>query len=304
MNSLLTSLLDSEKNNLISSVAPTVNDDASLGYSPTSLWYNSSSTRVYICVDNTKGAAVWEDLTSTATTGSFKGFWDASTNTPTLADGAGTNGDYYFTSTGGTQDLGSGPITFGAGDMIIYDGALWAKIPAQNLVSSVFGRIGAITAVSGDYTSSQVTNVPAGNIVATDTQAAITELDGQDTTIAGNLSTHISDVANPHAVTQTQVGLANVDDTSDADKPVSTATQTALDGKEDSFTFEREVPAGSRNSVNTTFTLGNTPATKTLSLYLNGLIQIENNDFTIIGLTITTFVAPNPDDELIATYNY
>lgn len=42
---------------------------------------------------------------------------------------------------------------------------------------------------------------------------------------------HINDFANPHAVTKTQVGLSNVDNTSDASKPVSTATQTALNLK-------------------------------------------------------------------------
>jgi len=36
---------------------------------------------------------------------------------------------------------------------------------------------------------------------------------------------------NPHSVTKAQVGLGNCDNTSDADKPISTATQTALDGK-------------------------------------------------------------------------
>ncbi len=45
------------------------------------------------------------------------------------------------------------------------------------------------------------------------------------------LSDHIADTANPHSVTKSQVGLANVDDTADAAKPVSTATQTALDLK-------------------------------------------------------------------------
>lgn len=44
-------------------------------------------------------------------------------------------------------------------------------------VSSVFGRTGAVVAVAGDYTASQVTNVPAGTIAATDVQAAINELD-------------------------------------------------------------------------------------------------------------------------------
>ena len=38
---------------------------------------------------------------------------------------------------------------------------------------------------------------------------------------------------NPHNVTKSDVGLGNVDNTADADKPVSTAQQTALDLKED-----------------------------------------------------------------------
>lgn len=40
--------------------------------------------------------------------------------------------------------------------------------------------------------------------------------------------------ASSHTHTKTEVGLANVDNTSDAAKPISTATQTALDGKEPS----------------------------------------------------------------------
>lgn len=36
---------------------------------------------------------------------------------------------------------------------------------------------------------------------------------------------------NPHAVSKSDVGLGNVDNTSDANKPVSSATQTALDAK-------------------------------------------------------------------------
>jgi len=44
-----------------------------------------------------------------------------------------------------------------------------------------------------------------------------------------SIANHIDDVANPHSVTQTQVGLSNVDNTSDVNKPVSTAQQAALD---------------------------------------------------------------------------
>mgnify|MGYP001007609023 CR=1 FL=1 len=39
---------------------------------------------------------------------------------------------------------------------------------------------------------------------------------------------HISRKDNPHGVTASQIGLGSVDNTADLDKPVSTATQTAL----------------------------------------------------------------------------
>jgi hypothetical protein len=48
------------------------------------------------------------------------------------------------------------------------------------------------------------------------------------TTVQTNVNNHISDTSNPHSVTQAQVGLANVDNTSDANKPVSTAQGNAI----------------------------------------------------------------------------
>lgn len=50
-------------------------------------------------------------------------------------------------------------------------------------------------------------------------------------TINTNISNHLADQSNPHAVTKAQVGLGNVNNTSDMDKPISTAVQTALDKK-------------------------------------------------------------------------
>lgn len=44
---------------------------------------------------------------------------------------------------------------------------------------------------------------------------------------------HVLDYNNPHQVTKAQVGLGNCDNTSDEDKPISTATQGALDGLQD-----------------------------------------------------------------------
>jgi hypothetical protein len=47
----------------------------------------------------------------------------------------------------------------------------------SDAVTSVFGRTGIIVSQGGDYTASQITNVPAGNISATNVQAALNELD-------------------------------------------------------------------------------------------------------------------------------
>ena len=58
-------------------------------------------------------------------------------------------------------------------------------------------------------------------------------LTAAERTTIGTVAPHIADVTNPHAVTKGQVGLTSADDTADADKPVSTAQQTALDLKAD-----------------------------------------------------------------------
>ena len=51
-----------------------------------------------------------------------------------------------------------------------------------------------------------------------------------------SLTSHTNNKSNPHAVTKAQVGLGNVDNTSDANKPISTATQNALNGKQATVT--------------------------------------------------------------------
>ncbi len=53
------------------------------------------------------------------------------------------------------------------------------------------------------------------------------------TVVSDQLTAHEGDTANPHAVTATQVGLGNANNTSDANKPVSIAQQAALDLKAD-----------------------------------------------------------------------
>ena len=209
----------------------------------------------------------------------YQGVWDATTNTPTLANGTGSPGDVYRVSVAGT----SLSLTVDVGDYVIYNGSTWEKSDTTDAVASVAGRTGNVTLNKAD------------------------------------------------------VGLSNVDDTSDASKPISTATQTALNAKEGTITagttaqffrgdktfqtlnaaalsdfgtavngkfVTRETPTGSVNGTNTSFALANTPVAGSESVFLNGILQEpgSGNDYTISGSTITYLTAPVTGDRIRVSY--
>jgi len=94
-----------------------------------------------------------------------------------------------------------------------------------------------------------------------------TALDAKATTSA--LTTHTSDTSNPHSVSKAQVGLGNVDNTSDLSKPISTATQSALDEKADASTTLVGYGITDAHITNGVITLGDdtiTPLTQHQSL--------------------------------------
>ena len=135
----------------------------------------------------------------------YKGTWSAAANSPTLVSppASTSKGDYYVVSAAGTQ-FG---ISFAVGDWIISNGTAWEKVDLTDAVSSVFGRTGAITATSGDYTASQVTNVPAGTISSTNVQDAINELSSDIATAQNVLDAYVTN-AESVAITRGQVVYA------------------------------------------------------------------------------------------------
>ena len=76
--------------------------------------------------------------------------------------------------------------------------------------------------------------------------SALGKLQKQISTNLASLNSHIGNKSNPHSVTKTHVNLGSVDNTSDLDKPISTATQTALDGKVDDSQVLTNVPVGAK----------------------------------------------------------
>ena len=57
----------------------------------------------------------------------YKGTWNASSNTPTLASGVGTKGDYYVVSVAGSTTL-DGISTWGVGDWVAFNGSAWQRV--------------------------------------------------------------------------------------------------------------------------------------------------------------------------------
>jgi hypothetical protein len=153
----------------------------------------------------------------------YEGTYNATTNTPALVDGTGNIGDLYQVNVAGTQDFGSGNITFAVGDKVVYNGAIYEKWDMTDSVTSVFGRNGVVTSANGDYTASQVTNVPAGTIAATTVQAAINELEGDVVAAAGAASAAQADAT--QALADAADALAAAGDAQDtADNHISDTT--------------------------------------------------------------------------------
>jgi hypothetical protein len=101
--------------------------------------------------------------------------------------------------------------------------------------SSVYGWFGSVYVLVGTGDYSRLKNKPALNGVPLSSESTSTELGlASSASLSGvktSLDGHLKNSSNPHSVTKSQVGLGAVDNTSDADKPVSAAQQTALDGK-------------------------------------------------------------------------
>lgn len=92
------------------------------------------------------------------------------------------------------------------------------------------GGVSVTQAISDIDTQVQGNTTSIANNASSIGQNA-SDISNLDTEKASNtdLSNHVNDTNNPHNTTKAQVGLSEVDNTSDADKPISTATQSALD---------------------------------------------------------------------------
>lgn len=172
-------------------------------------------------------------------------------------------------------DILQGGIEENAGDIAALGGRMdTAEADIEELQTHVGTAEGNIESLDGRITELEedITNIN------TDTQTRVDNAVSTHNTATGRHSTqfagkvdkvtgsslvpdtaklsydsHLSNTSNPHSVTKTQVGLGNCDNTSDANKPVSTAGQTALDFKVD----KEGAVTGIKGNAEETYRTGN-----------------------------------------------
>jgi hypothetical protein len=145
-------------------------------------------------------------------------------------------------------------------------------------------QAGIATTKASDANTSALAAAASELVAQNAAENAENAADEAETNAAAAL-THIADLANPHAVTKAQVGLSAVDNTSDANKPVSTAQQAALNLKANlaSPTFTGTVAGITKSMVG----LGNVDNTSDASKPISTLTQtaLDAKQATLVSAT-------------------
>ena len=206
------------KNNMSATANPVVTNDVSQGYATGSLWENVSTGRVFICVGNATGAAVWRELVTVFTSNKIE---PIAHNTIDLGTPSVRFQDLYLQ--GGISSVGN--ISVG-GTLNVTGDAGFANLAATgtttitsvDLNSGVIDNtvIGNTTAVAGTFTNLTSTGTTTiatadinggaidGTIIGASTPAAIT---GTTITSTG-LSTLATVDVNGGAIDATVIGAS------------------------------------------------------------------------------------------------
>lgn len=134
----------------------------------------------------------------------YQGTWNATTNTPALANGVGTKGFYYKVTVAGNTTI-DGDNNWTIGDLIVYSGTEWDKIEGGTSdVVSVAGKVGVVTLVAAD--------VGGLGTMATQNANAVSITGGTiaSAAISGNIAGSAANVTGTVAVANGGTGVTTI----------------------------------------------------------------------------------------------
>lgn len=159
----------------------------------------------------------------------------------------------------------------------------------KSILDNINNKVNNIPTKTSDLTNDSkfVNEQFVNDAVKKETDRAVEAENG----ISNSLNAHITNTNNPHQVTKTQVGLGNVDNTSDKNKPISDATQTALNNKLDKTTTSTSKDQVYTKKADGTQALTNVSSTQDINTIVkrdeNGRIKaangVANNDVATVG---------------------
>jgi hypothetical protein len=117
----------------------------------------------------------------------YKGTWNATTNTPTLASGVGTKGDYYVVSVAGSTAL-DGISNWGVGDWAAYNGSAWQRVEGGANLNGVDLSVSGTSTLSGLTASTALALDASKNIVSVTNTGTGNNVLATAPTLVGNVS--------------------------------------------------------------------------------------------------------------------
>ena len=260
--------------------------------------YDEYGTSIGIIKGNTtidnymaKAAAVCGSLSNTIiTAATYKGTWNAFTNTPTLTDGVGTLGDAYDTTVTGTS--GAFPA-YSEQDWRIYDGSVWQRVEGGAVGNFTDLTVSGTTTLSGLTASTalalnaskevvSVTNTGTGNNVLATCPTLVTPALG--TPSSGNLANCTFPTLNQNT-SGTAAGLSSILAVASGGTGANTSTGTGNVVLSASPTLTGTV-AGASLSLSS-LTSGRVPYATTSGLLTDSAnLLYSGTDLTVYGLTV------------------
>jgi hypothetical protein len=180
--------------------------------------------------DNTLTAATWLDYTKQHAVFAFSSSeTNIAAGTYHLVFSAITSAGRKITLGASTLQIIDDGAGFDAGNPATNPGAAISLAEADERYSLI-DEDGDATDGDGDKLATR-TEAEAAQATAESALGEASNAAAAAGTAQATIDAHLVDMGNPHSVTAAQVGLGNCDNTSDANKPVSTAQQTALNLK-------------------------------------------------------------------------
>jgi hypothetical protein len=218
----------------------------------------------------------------------YKGTWNAATNTPTLVNGTGNQGDVYLCNVAGTVDFGAGPIAFVVGDQVIYSGSIWQR--ASGATGTVTSVAVTETGDSLNITGSPITTSGTINIGFNGTNLQYVNGAGNLTTfpILTGYVTAVSGTAPVVSSGGTTPAISMAAATSSVDGYLTSADFTTFNNKQNAITLTTTGTSGASTLVGATLNIPNYGSALTSYVpYTGATANVDLGTFNLTADVIT-----------------